>query len=84
MITDTIINIFLSLPRNLLALLPDVNFELPEVAFQELFDIISSLTWALPVVALMPILVISFMLQGFKIAWALLIRIKSFIPTMGD
>lgn len=84
MITDTIINIFLALPRNLLALLPDVNFELPDVAFQELFDIISSLTWALPVVALMPILVISFMLQGFKIAWALLIRIKSFIPTMGD
>lgn len=83
MITDTIINIFLALPRNLLALLPDVNIELPEVAFQELFDIISSLTWALPVVALMPILVISFMLQGFKIAWALLIRIKSFIPTMG-
>lgn len=84
MITDTIINIFLALPRNLLALLPDVNFELPDVAFQELFDIISCLTWALPVVALMPILVISFMLQGFKIAWALLIRIKSFIPTMGD
>lgn len=84
MITDTIINIFLALPRNLLALLPDINFELPEVAFQELFDIISSLTWALPVVALMPILVISFALQGFKIAWALLIRIKSFIPTMGD
>lgn len=84
MITDTIINIFLALPRNLLALLPDVNFELPDVAFQELFDIISSLTWALPVVALMPILVISFMLQGFKIAWSLLIRIKSFIPTMGD
>lgn len=84
MITDTIINIFLALPRNLLALLPDINFELPEVAFQELFDIISSLTWALPVVALMPILVISFALQGFKIAWSLLIRIKSFIPTMGD
>lgn len=83
MITDTIINIFLALPRNLLSLLPDVNLELPDVAFQELFDIISSLTWALPVVALMPILVISFMLQGFKIAWSLLIRIKSFIPTMG-
>lgn len=84
MITETILYFLFGFPLELLNSLPDIKFEIPDVAFQEFYDIISSLTWALPVVALMPILVISFALQGFKIAWALILRIKSFIPTMGD
>lgn len=83
MITDTIINIFLFLPRQLLELLPDVSIEFPDGLVDTFSEWLGMLSWVFPVVALMPIFVISFALSVFKIAWALLIRIKSFIPTMG-
>lgn len=83
MITDSLINIFLFLPRQLLGLLPDISIEFPEGLVETFSEWLEMLSWAFPIVALMPIFLISFALSAFKIAWALIIRIKSFIPTMG-
>lgn len=83
MITEALINVFLFLPKLLLQALPDVDISIPKDVFDTLQNFLLNLEYIFPIVELLPILVISISLSLFKIAWALVIRIKSFIPTMG-
>lgn len=83
MITEALINVFLFLPKLLLQALPDIDISIPEDVFDTLQNFLLNLEYIFPIVELLPILVISISLSLFKIAWALVIRIKSFIPTMG-
>lgn len=83
MITEALINVFLFLPKLLLQALPDINISIPKDVFDTLQNFLLNLEYIFPIVELLPILVISISLSLFKIAWALVIRIKSFIPTMG-
>ena len=83
MITDLIINLLLKIPLMLLELLPDIDVSLPENVFDGINTFFANVGYALPVLQLMPILIISNALMLFRVAWALVIRIKSFIPTMG-
>lgn len=83
MITEALINVFLFLPKLLLQALPDIDISIPKDVFDTLQNFLFNLEYIFPIVELLPILVISISLSLFKIAWALVIRIKSFIPTMG-
>lgn len=84
MITDFIINSFIQIPYVLLSSLPDFHFEFNSTFFDTLSHFLQIVSYVLPVKGLMPILVSSFGLTFLKISWALVLRVKSFIPTMGS
>lgn len=83
MITDALLDILLFLPNLLLDGLDVLSLVIPEGVFDGLAKIFAFIGW-FPIKQLLPILVMSISVATFKITWALLIRIKSFIPTMGD
>ena len=83
MITDSILNSFMALPTLLLAALPEFSVSIPEGVLEWVYDIANAVAYLLPLPQLLPILVISLTLKGAQIVWAILLRVKSFIPTMG-
>lgn len=83
MITDKIIDVFLALPLLLIDSLPEVNFSIPDHVMNGVSAFLLNIGYFVPIKELMPILIISLSVKTFQIAWALVIRIKSFIPTMG-
>lgn len=83
MIIDAILDLILKIPIAFLDALPNVNLEISENVFNGMETFFGSVAYALPVVQLLPILIISNALMLFRVAWAIVIRIKSFIPTMG-
>lgn len=83
MITDIILDFFLCLPKLLLKALPAVDVSIPDNVFNGINDFIAGVAYLYPVPECMPIITISLGISMFKIVWALTIRIKSFIPTMG-
>lgn len=83
MITDKIIDVLLALPLLLIDSLPEVDFKIPDNVMNGVSVFLLNLGYFVPFKELMPILVISLSVKIFQIAWALVIRIKSFIPTMG-
>lgn len=84
MITDAILNVLFYVPLLLVNALPAVDFAMPDNVFNGIDTFVSNVAYVIPIRALMPILVSSFSISCFKIFWALLLRIKSFIPTMGS
>jgi hypothetical protein len=83
MIIEKIVEVFLGIAEWLLNFLPDLNFELP-VGFMEIIgNIFYGVNYFVPLNQVLPILVISFGITGFRIVWATVLRIKSFIPAMG-
>lgn len=86
MITDVIISIIIAPVYGLFSLLslPVVGtLEIPEDVFNGLFGFISNVAYIFPVQHLLTILIFSAVLDHFTTIWALILRIKSFIPTMG-
>lgn len=62
------------------------NFDIAisDDVFKGLEILCENLAYVFPIKQLMPLVVIDFMLINFKLFWALFLRAKSFIPTMGD
>lgn len=83
MITDKILDVLFYLPLLLFKALPAVDFSIPDNVYNGIETFCTNIGYVVPINALLPILVTSFALSTFQIAWALVIRIKSFIPTMG-
>lgn len=83
MITDKILDVLFYLPLLLFKALPAVDFSIPDNVYNGIETFCTNIGYVVPFNALLPILVTSFSLSAFQIAWALVIRIKSFIPTMG-
>lgn len=86
MIIESILTFF-SLPTQwLIDLLPTIGegIEIPSNIYNVLEDLISCVGYVLPIQGLMPIWYGLVGLTLAKTVWALIIRIKSFIPTMGD
>ena len=81
-----IINILMAVPYLLLSSMEGLNFsiELPSSFASTLNNISSGVGYVLPVTKLLPIFVVTVALYSFRIVWAVIIRIKSFIPTMGS
>lgn len=83
MITEAILNLLTALPMLLLGNMEPVSLEIPAVVFDPLLDVIKALGSVVPVKALLPILIIDGTITTANILWTSIIRIKSFIPTMG-
>lgn len=83
MITESILNIFLGIPELLIMLIPTTDIRLPTDILSGASSILQGIGYVVPIGALSPIFVTDFVLTNFKIIWALIIRVKSFIPTMG-
>lgn len=84
MIIDAIINLFVALPTFLLSLLPDAFIELPPDVFKIVSEVFYGIGYVLPMKGLFPIIVASFAIISFEVTWSIVLRIKSFIPTMGS
>ena len=85
MIIDAIIGFILALPNAILNSLSSIgDIVIPTGAFDWWKNTINMLTYIFPVYAVMPILVISLSIKGFQIAWALINKLKGWIPTMSD
>lgn len=85
MITEAILNLLLVPIWGMLRLYSPMAIPLilPALYFEGLNNLLSCIGFVLPVAALSPILVTSLVFRFGHVAWAMIIRIKSFIPTMG-
>ena len=83
MLIEAVFSLLLFLPEFLLSLLPEVSIELPENVMEGAGTIFGAIGFFFPVAALLPIIIISISLDIFRIVMAIVVRIKSFIPTMG-
>ena len=84
MITEGILNILAFLPNLLLDSMGGISISIPENIFDGLNSIFGCLGFVFPVSSLLVILSLSFLIKNFQIIWSLILRIKSFIPTMGS
>jgi hypothetical protein len=83
MITESILNIFMFIPRIIIGLLPTIPAKIPENVFSTVDNLLYGIGYVLPMTALAPIFIISFAIDGFRVIMAIIVRIKSFIPTLG-
>lgn len=84
MITEFVINGFIVLGNGLIAQLPEIRIAIPDSILTTIFILISNLGDIVPVKQLLPILAISAAIKSAQIGWAILLRLKSFIPTWGN
>lgn len=84
MIVEAFFNIFFFLPNLIISWLPNLNIGIPEGVLNGLRDVFKGLGYFLPVNGLLPILITSLALDSFKIIMAIIVRLKSFIPFMGE
>lgn len=82
MITKFIFDLLLFVPNLLLENMPTFSVEINEGVFDGLKHLFACIGF-FPILQLMPILIAILSLRGARVLWALIIRIKSFIPTMG-
>lgn len=82
MISKLLLDILMFVPNLILESLPEFSISLPNGVFSGLKTLCAFISW-FPISELMPIVITSVSLQAFRNVWALLIRVKSFIPTMG-
>lgn len=86
MITDAIINVIIAPIYYLFQLLslPVVeNIQIPQDAFNGIISCVSYASYLFPVRQCLFFLIFFEVLDHFTIVWALILRIKSFIPFMG-
>lgn len=85
MITDLIINVFLFLPTALLQGLSalDFSFSFPDNIYYTLYNLSKGVAFVLPLKFLISISAVRIAIHSFRFIWSLVLRIKSFIPTMG-
>lgn len=83
MITDLIIMILISPAILLINMLPTISITLPENLVYSISNIFAGLGYFLPVGLILALLGIQIALMSSRILVALVVRIKSFIPTMG-
>lgn len=84
MITEKIIEILLLPLITLINQLPTLELTI-NADLSVFIDYLSFSNKVFPIVEVMPILLFKFfVIPTFGIVWSLILRIKSFIPTMGD
>lgn len=84
MILDAILSVLLSVPNMLLDSMGDIVINISEGVFSFLDTVLPYLNYFVPINSLLPLLAIEIAIIGFKIIWAIILRVKSFIPTMGS
>lgn len=88
MILESLCNVFFGILEMFLRLLPTLEFSVNLSSLEELLitfsNIFIGIGYLLPVKALLPVITLSLLMDSSHIIWAIIIRIKSFIPTMGS
>lgn len=84
MLFKFIIDLFLALPCSMISLIPVVNCTLPDNIFATASVIFAYAGYFMPVDGLMTIILLGLALDNTHLIWSIILRIKSFIPTMGD
>lgn len=85
MVTDAIINTLLFVPYKILSTLPlpDVDFDLPDDVFSGFLQFLQTAAYILPMKGLLVWVTFTILLDNFRVIWSFILRVKSFIPTMG-
>jgi len=83
MLTDQLITLFFIIPSALIAMLPTVNATIPDGAFTTVNDTFAMVAYILPLSDMLIPFGIVVALRTLQITISIIIRIKSFIPTMG-
>lgn len=84
MITDTILRVLTNPLLLLIDGLSIVNITIPQGVFNGLNTLASNLGYIFPITSLLTIFGLKILLRNARNIWALIIRVKSFIPTMGS
>jgi len=82
MITEALIAMFFGFIK---LIMPTYHgtFGLPDNFIDMFQSILESVRWFLPLNVLVPMFLVSVGIDIFHITWKIILRIKSFIPTMG-
>lgn len=83
MITDAILKVLFMPIYTFIHIIPVIDFELDMNILRNLISIFSCIGYVLPMPLIYIIFGIRFTIRFAQIIWALVIRVKSFIPTMG-
>lgn len=83
MLTELILYPFIVLGRFLISLLPTVSLDVAENALDGLSTLSANVGYILPVKGLSEIFVAYLAYLSARVLFSVIIRIKSFIPTMG-
>lgn len=84
MIIDAFFEVLLSPLVLLLNGLPVLDVNIPSGILSTFGGIVSTCFYFLPMGAILSCLALIFALRSFKLVLALVVRVKSFIPTMGS
>lgn len=85
MIFEAIFQFFSGIVYGLLdTLVPAVSYTLPENIFSSISDLFNLAGWFIPMKNLLVLVSIGYSLDIAQIVWALILRIKSFIPFLGN
>lgn len=84
MITDTIIRALMYYPLMLINAIPALDVSMSNEYIDIFKSYMSYVAYFIPVAGLIPIILLNFAIANFRIIWALILRVKSLIPTMGD
>ncbi|MBO7695693.1 MAG: hypothetical protein J6T10_23940 [Methanobrevibacter sp.] len=83
-ITLFIFNVVFKIVFGLFSLLPSFGFELPEDLLSGIAGFMEGVAFFLPMRSLATLFEIKIILIQFRIAWAIFLRIKSFIPEISS
>lgn len=83
MITELILNVWLAPMKLALSGIGEVSISIPGNIYNYIHDILGLASYILPVQSIVTVLGISLTLTLTRIIIALVVRVKSFIPTMG-
>lgn len=83
MITEGILNILFSLVDVFLSLLPSINFTFPSSIINGGAFLFNMTGYFFPVAGVMPLITFGLMINLFKLTMSIIVRVKSFFPTMG-
>lgn len=84
MLIELILGAFIALANGIISLFPTINIDIPSNVLQAGTAIFKGVGYFIPIAGLVPILLINIAIDGFKLIMAIVVRIKSFIPTMGS
>lgn len=84
MITELILTPFIFIAKLIISLLPDFVVDLPESIMHGINVLSQNVGYILPISGLIRIFNFYLLFLLFRFGFSLVIRIKSFIPTMGN
>ncbi len=82
MITDAILTFVYNCISGLIDMMPVIEFELPQGNFEFLNSTFACLGYLLPMSIIAPILTYIVAREGFRLAYAVWLIVKSYIPTI--